>query len=131
MIRKHSVQANKCSIFHQLMTHSLLDKISRCHTVIKIQRSNKNLDAKIGYHEHIYTFLLKTVVHIPVPRTKIVTRKQKTRLFQKTQIWNENAFLNPKICCFFENLAVNYFPFTALDSVDKFSKEQRNSNYKQ
>ena len=34
-------------------------------------------------------------------------------------------YLRSKICCFFENLAVNYFTFTALQSVDKFSNEQQ------
>ena len=32
--------------------------------------------------------------------------------------------IRPKICCFFENLGVNHFTFTALHSADKFSKEQ-------
>ena len=32
-------------------------------------------------------------------------------------------YLRPKICCFFENLAVSYFMFTALHSADKFSYE--------
>ena len=30
-----------------------------------------------------------------------------------------------KICCFLENLAANYFTFTALHSVDKCLNEQQ------
>ena len=33
--------------------------------------------------------------------------------------------LRPWICCFFKNLAVNYFTFTAVHSVDKFLNEQQ------
>ena len=33
--------------------------------------------------------------------------------------------LSPKSCCFFENLAMNYFTFAALHSVNKFSNEQQ------
>ena len=33
--------------------------------------------------------------------------------------------LRPKICCFFENLAVTYFTLSALHSADKFSYEQQ------
>ena len=33
--------------------------------------------------------------------------------------------LRPKICCLLENLAVDYFAFTALHSADEFSNEQR------
>ena len=32
--------------------------------------------------------------------------------------------LKPKICCYFENLAVNYYKFNARRSTDKFYKEQ-------
>ena len=32
--------------------------------------------------------------------------------------------ISSKICCFSENLAVNYFKFTALHFVDKFSNEE-------
>ena len=30
-----------------------------------------------------------------------------------------------KICCFFQNLFINYFTLTAFYSVDKFSNEQQ------
>ena len=33
--------------------------------------------------------------------------------------------VRPKICCSFENLAINYFTFTAFHSADKFSNEQQ------
>ena len=36
-----------------------------------------------------------------------------------------NLQLRPKICCFFENLALNYFTFTVLHSTDKFSNEHQ------
>ena len=33
------------------------------------------------------------------------------------------VYFSLRICCFFKNLAINYFTFTALHSADKFSKE--------
>ena len=38
----------------------------------------------------------------------------------------QNLEIRPKICwVFFKNLSANYFKFTDLHSVDKFSKEQQ------
>ena len=36
-----------------------------------------------------------------------------------------HSLKRPKIRCFFENLAVNYFTLTALNSADKFSNKQQ------
>ena len=35
------------------------------------------------------------------------------------------GFVRPKICRFFENLAVNHITFAALHSADKYSNEQQ------
>ena len=70
--------------------------------------------------------------------TYSIHEKNRLKSKQEPSVWplfdtfllQKPSYVRPKVCCFFKNLAINYFPFTALYSADKFSSEQQTSGLK-
>ena len=67
----------------------------------------------------------------PVVEVKIKRPDTKYQLGFSVQNGVVSREIRPKICSFFENSAVDYFTFTALNSADEFSNEQQISGLRE